>query len=196
VLALSVPLSCYLFVFSEPFVLLLLGEKWREFASIFGILSFLTIPAGIGMVASQVIVSSGKVKFLFIYDVYSLIFMASVLLYFSNSTLDEFSIARVSVEFLIISTLFVVATHKIFGRLLFNILFLFITYLATSLALAFSAQYFFIESIPYFFSLAIVFIVYAMFSIILCWLFFVLFLKSNRAALHLIFILRSVKDKF
>lgn len=196
VLALSVPLSCYLFVFSEPFVLLLLGEKWREFASIFGILSFLTIPAGIGMVASQVIVSSGKVKFLFIYDVYSLIFMTSVLLYFSNNTLDEFSIARVSVEFLIISTLFVVATHKIFGRLLFNILFLFITYLATSLALAFSAQYFFIESIPYFFSLAIVFIVYAIFSIILCWLFFVLFLKSNRAALHLIFILKSVKDKF
>ena len=195
VFALLVPLSCYLFVFSEPFVLLLLGEKWGEFASIFGILSFLTIPAGIGMVASQVIVSSGKVKLLFIYDVYSLIFIAGVLFYFSSSTLDEFSMARVAAEFLIISTLFVLATYKIFVILLFNILFLFLTYFATSLALAFLTQYFFIVSIPYFFSLAIVFVIYAIFSIMLCWLFFVLFLRSNRAALHAIFILKSAGEK-
>jgi lipopolysaccharide exporter len=195
VFALSVPLSCYLFVFSEPFVLLLLGNKWGEFASVFGILSFLTIPAAIGQVASQVIISSGKVKFLFIYDVYSLILMAATLLYFSGDTLDTFSTARVLVEFFIISTLFFAATYKIFGRLLYNILFMFVTYFAASLALAFSTQYFFIESIPYFFSLVIVFVIYVIFSIMLCWLFFVLFLRSNRAALHAIFILKSAGEK-
>jgi O-antigen/teichoic acid export membrane protein len=184
-----------LFVFSEPFVLLLLGNKWGEFASVFGILSFLTIPAAIGQVASQVIISSGKVKFLFIYDVYSLILMAATLLYFSGDTLDTFSTARVLVEFFIISTLFFAATYKIFGRLLYNILFMFVTYFAASLALAFSTQYFFIESIPYFFSLVIVFVIYVIFSIMLCWLFFVLFLRSNRAALHAIFILKSAGEK-
>jgi lipopolysaccharide exporter len=195
VFALAVPLSCYLFVFSEPFVLLMLGKQWGEFAAIFGILSFLTIPAAIGKIASQVITSSGRVKYLFIYDVYSLIFMATTLYYFSSSTLDTFTTARVVVEFLIISTLFVTATYKIFGRLLFNILFLFLTYFAASLALAFFTQYFFVESIPPFFSLAIVFVIYAVFSIILCWLFFIVFLRSNRAAHHVIFILKGTRDK-
>jgi lipopolysaccharide exporter len=195
VFALAVPLSCYLFVFSEPFVLLILGKQWGDFAAVFGMLSFLTIPAAIGQIASQVITSSGRVKFLFIYDVYSLIFMAATLLYFSSGTLETFSMARVMVEFLIISTLFVAATYKIFGRLLFTILFLFLTYFAASLALAFLTQYFFVVSIPYFFSLAIVFVIYAVFSAMLCWLFFVVFLRSNRAAHHAIFILKGTRDK-
>jgi lipopolysaccharide exporter len=195
VFALAVPLSCYLFIFSEPFVLMLLGDKWADFASVFGILSLLTVPAAIGKVASQVITSSGKVKFLFVYDVYSLIFLATILFYVSSGTLEKFATARVLVEFLTISALFIVATHKIFGRLLFNILFLFVMYFSSSLALAFLTQYFFIESIPYFFSLAIVFVVFAVFSIMLCWLFFILFLRSNRAAHHVIFILKGVKNR-
>jgi lipopolysaccharide exporter len=195
VFALVVPLSCFLFVFSEPVVLLLLGDKWIDFAPVFGILAFLTIPAGIGKVASQVITSTGKVKFLFMYDIYSLIFMGATLFYFSNSTLETFSTVRVVVEFLTISALFIVATHKMFGRLLVNILLLFLLYSVVSFALAFLSQYFFIENIPYLFSLAIVFLVYGAFSLVLCWLVFVLFLEKNHAAHHAVFILKGVKKK-
>jgi lipopolysaccharide exporter len=195
VFALVVPLSCFLFVFSEPVVLLLLGKKWIDFAPIFGILTFLTIPAAIGKVATQVITSSGKVKFLFMYDVYSLILMASALFYFSSNSLETFSTVRVLVEFLTISALFIVATYKIFGQLLINILLLFLTYSLASFAIAFSTQYFFIGSFPYFFSLAIVFVIYAVFSIMLCWLFFVLFFRTNAAALHVVFILKGFRDK-
>jgi lipopolysaccharide exporter len=195
VFALVVPLSCFLFVFSEPVVLLLLGEKWIDFAPVFGILAFLTIPAGIGKVATQVITSTGKVKFLFMYDIYSLIFMGAALFYFSNGSLETFSTVRVLVEFLTISALFVVATHRIFGWLLVNILLLFSFYSLASYALASLSQYFFIESIPYFFSLGIVFVVYGVFSLVLCWLVFVLFLVKNKAAHHAVFILKGFRDK-
>jgi O-antigen/teichoic acid export membrane protein len=176
-------------------VLLLLGEKWIDFAPIFSILTFLTIPAAIGKVATQVNTSTGKVKFLFMYDIYSLILMGSALFYFSNGSLEIFSTVRVLVEFLTITALFVVATHKIFGRLLVNILLLFSLYSLASFALAYLSQYFFIDTIPYLFSLAIVFVVYAVFSLVLCWLVFVLFLVKNQAAHHAIFILKGAKDK-
>lgn len=195
VFALVVPLSCFLFVFSEPVVLLLLGEKWVDFAPIFGILTFLTIPAAVGKVASQVITSTGKVKLLFMYDIYSLIFMVVTLFYFVNGSLETFSIVRVLVEFLTISALFVVATHKIFGQVLFNILLLFSFYSLASFTLAYLSQYFFIDSIPYLFSLAVVFVVYGASSIILCWLFFLLFLAKNQAAHHAVFILKGFRDK-
>jgi lipopolysaccharide exporter len=195
VFAVVVPLSCFLFVFSEPVVLLLLGEKWKDFAPVFGILTFLTIPAAIGKIASQLIISGGDVKFLFFYDIYSLIFMGAALFYFSNSSLETFSTVRVLVEYLIISSLFVLATYKIFGRILVNILLLFLLYSAASFALAFLSQYFFIDNIPYFFSLAIVFLVYATLSLVLCWLVFVLFLKKNKAAHHAVFVLKGFKDK-
>jgi hypothetical protein len=38
-------------------------------------------------------------------------------------------------------------------------------------------------------------VVYVIFSMMLCWLFFVLFLRSNRAALHAVFILNGAKKK-
>jgi hypothetical protein len=64
-----------------------------------------------------------------------------------------------------------------------------------SYALASLSQYFFIESIPYFFSLGIVFVVYGVFSLVLCWLVFVLFLVKNKAAHHAVFILKGFRDK-
>jgi len=176
-------------------VLLLLGEKWIDFAPIFGILTFLTIPAAIGKVATQVITSTGKVKFLFMYDIYSLIFMGAALFYFSNGSLETFSTVRVLVEFLTISALFIVATYKIFGRILVNILLLFSLYSLACFTLAYLCQYFFIDTIPYLFSLAIVFIVYGVFSLVLCWLIFALFLVKNKAAHHAIFILKGFRDK-
>jgi O-antigen/teichoic acid export membrane protein len=195
VFAFVVPMSCFLFVFSEPVVLLLLGDKWIDFVPVFGILAFLTIPAGIGKVASQVITSSGKVKFLFLYDIYSLIFMGAALFYFSNGSLDTFSTVRVLAEFLTITVLLVVATRKIFGLLLVNIFMLFISYFAVSMSLAFLSEIFFIDNISYLFSLSIVFLIYGIFSTLLCWLFFTLFLKKNVAAHHAIFILKEAKNK-
>jgi lipopolysaccharide exporter len=196
VFAIGVPLSCFLYVFSEPFVLLLLGEQWIDFAPVFGILTLLTVPVAIGKVATQIITSTGKVRFLFMYDFYSLILMAATLFYFASSSLETFSATRVLVEFFTISVLFVFATHKIFGSLLLNILFLFCSYSAASLSLAFLSELFFVDNVPYFFSLGIVFLVYSIFSIFLCWLFFILFLRNNKAAHHVVFILKGGKDKF
>jgi O-antigen/teichoic acid export membrane protein len=195
VFAIGVPLSCFLYVFSEPFVLLLLGEQWIDFAPVFGILTLLTVPVAIGKVATQIITSTGKVRFLFMYDFYSLILMAATLFYFASSSLETFSATRVLVEFFTISVLFVFATHKIFGSLLLNILFLFCSYSAASLSLAFLSELFFVDNVPYFFSLGIVFLVYSIFSIFLCWLFFILFLRKNEAAHHVIFLLRGVGNK-
>jgi O-antigen/teichoic acid export membrane protein len=191
----TVPMSCFLYMFSEQVVELLLGRNWLEFSTVFGLLAFLSISAGIGKVGSHVLTASGKVKYLFWYDLYTLLFMGGVLFSFSMYSIETFTFARVCVDLLAVLALFIFATRKILGMQLMNILGLLLLYVIGAFSLAYITQYFFVDAIPVFLSLTIVGCIYLIFCIFLGWMFFKLFLGNNKAAHHALFILNDAKNK-
>ncbi len=195
-IATSVPLSLFIYVFSKPIVLLILGQQWLEFASIFGVLGFLTITAGVGKVATHIIIAEAKVKLLFLYDLYSLIFIGIVLYFFSRGSLEVFSMVRVITEFIVITALFIAGTYHILGGLLIRIVLLVALYTACSLGLTLVTNLLFINDIHVLVSLTISGFLFLLLSSGLCWLFFQVFLKNNEAALHVIYMLNGVKKKF
>lgn len=194
-MATSVPLSLFIYVFSESIILLLLGQQWLEFATIFGILGFLTVTAGVGKIATHIIIAEAKVKLLFMYDLYSLIFIGGVLYFFSSGSLEAFSIVRVTTEFIVIAALFIAGTYHILGALLIPVFLLTALYTACSLGLTLVTKLLFINDIHVFLSLTISGLLFLLLSSGLCWLFFKLFLVNNKAALHVVYLLNGVKGK-
>lgn len=106
----TVPLTVYVYQFSLPLVELLLGEKWIQYHSVFGILTILSGSMALGNLSSHIIVAKGKVKSLFIYDVLTLLIMISVLWYAKNLTIDGFTLSRVGVDLIINFALFTYAS--------------------------------------------------------------------------------------
>lgn len=102
----AIPMSAYVYFFSEPLVGLLLGNKWVGYHQVFGILAILTCSLAIGNVSSHIILSFGKVKTLFYYDLLTLFVMGTALLLSRDFSISDFTLSRVSVDVVITIALF------------------------------------------------------------------------------------------
>ena len=109
---LALPMTAFLFVFSQPLVGLLLGDKWLNFSHIFAILALLTLPLAIGNVVSQILTSKRKVKALFYYDLLSLIAVCFALLLVRDFALPDFAWVRVMMDYLAVLLLFSFSLYK------------------------------------------------------------------------------------
>ena len=98
---LVVPISIYLYVFSEQIVSLLLGDQWMSYHQLFGLMALLTISNEVVRVPSTIMTAKGKVKFLFFYDVLSFLMILGVLIILKESALITFVKGKVVAEFFI-----------------------------------------------------------------------------------------------
>lgn len=111
----AIPLTVYVFKFSEPLVLLLMGEKWLPFHQVLGLLTILTGSMALGNLSSHIIMAFGRVKTLFYYDIITLVIMLCVLLSVQGFSINEFTLSRVSVDLIICTALFAY-TVRVFLR--------------------------------------------------------------------------------
>ncbi len=189
--ATAIPLTAFMFFNSTPIVKLILGENWVDFSSVFGILSLLVIPLAIGKISAQIVISRGRVKALFYYDLFSLMIMAGILFYLSNISLESFSSAKVAVDFILVFLLFIYSAASIFNKELIKITSAFITILFSAFSLAYLSKVYFLTQIPVFISLTLSFSLFCLTWLLFCYAFFYIFLRKNQAALHLKYLIKQ-----
>jgi len=179
IITIAIPVSSFMFVYHENIVMLLLGEQWIKYSEVFGILSLLVISGAIGSVASQALVAKNKIKYLFYYDVLSLIVMAIALLSFSGVTISQFASIRVAVDLVLLSCLFMYTSLWVINISLWKIISLILPGVISSLLslylislIGYSSAYAFMELLIY--GLCF-FLLYSLFSI----LFYAVILKNT-----------------
>jgi len=139
----------------------------------------LVISGAIGSVASQALVAKNKIKYLFYYDVLSLIVMAIALLSFSGVTISQFASIRVAVDLVLLSCLFMYTSLWVINISLWKIISLILPGVISSLLslylislIGYSSAYAFMELLIY--GLCF-FLLYSLFSI----LFYAVILKNT-----------------
>ncbi len=109
VFAITVTISCYIFFFPQYIIDTILGKQWQSVYGIFSNLSLLFFSISIGSVFSNALVSLKKVRFLFYYDLFSLLGICLSLLIFRNIQLEFFA--------LLVGTLFFICNSVQFAFL-------------------------------------------------------------------------------
>ena len=94
VILITTPVCVFMWYFPESIVDVLLGSNWSSTYSLFSYFSILLFTACAGMVFNHCLVVLGKVKSIFLYDLFSLIFIAVGLLALMPNTLEWFAINR------------------------------------------------------------------------------------------------------
>lgn len=89
----TVPIAIFLATFAEPITLLLLGEQWDKAGGLLSCLAWLVVYWGAVYVLEITLISQGKVKALFAFDVFSLLCIVAVLGYAALASANVFDIA-------------------------------------------------------------------------------------------------------
>jgi len=112
VLLIIFPCSMVIFLFSEKIIFFLLGEKWMAIAQPFSYFSLLLLGRGIGMVSGQALVSLAKVKSIFYFDIFTLVFLFSFFYFIEFENLATFSLCFSSLSlFCNIALFFILDYH-------------------------------------------------------------------------------------
>jgi lipopolysaccharide exporter len=86
-----IPLCFFIYYFPEPIIDFLLGSKWNSTYELLQIFSLFLYSIAILQILSQFCIAIGKVKQLFIFDMFSTIVIGSALLYFAVGSIAEFA---------------------------------------------------------------------------------------------------------
>lgn len=88
------PICTFMWHFPKPIVDTLLGSQWSSTYVLFSYFSVFLFASSIGIILAQCFIVLGKVRAIFLYDLYSFILIALGLFLFLPLTLDEFSLTR------------------------------------------------------------------------------------------------------
>lgn len=88
------PVVAFLAQFYQLVITVLLGQKWMEYSLLLGIMSILILTFSFVAIFQHALTAVGKVKIIFMYDLFSVITVISLLLIIDFSTLIEFTIIR------------------------------------------------------------------------------------------------------
>lgn len=94
IVAVITPIAVYMWSYPETIIDLLLGQQWESAYSILSALSLLLFTFSVGQLLNPFSVAAGQVKAIFIYDLFSFIFIFVCLLFFLESSLYEFALLR------------------------------------------------------------------------------------------------------
>ena len=100
------PIMLFTFYYPEYIVEVFLGDKWLHSVLLLHFMSILLFPMAIGNVLSNAMMSLGKSKSLFLYDVLTLGMVAGFMISLSTVTLEKFVLMRVLLELLVVAILF------------------------------------------------------------------------------------------
>lgn len=123
VLIISIPLCAYFWVFSTQLVLLMFGEGWQEAGALLSTLSFLFLYWSLLHVVETAFVAQSQVRLIFIFDIFSLCFIAGTLIAGVSLSLSVYEIAGLRViTGLMASILLLLYLFKGYMRQLYNVL--------------------------------------------------------------------------
>lgn len=187
----AIPITAFGYTFSESIVNLLLGENWSEYSNLFAILALLIIPVSFSSISHQVLISSGRVKELFFYDLYSLALMAITLIFFRNYSLELFASTRVLIEWLIVLFLCVYTLRSIIGYKIYSLIMIFLICFFITMISAHLCTFIELTFLPDFFSLIIQFLIFFTIWVGGCFGFYKLYLSKKTVGIHVEHIIKS-----
>lgn len=103
----TVPITTFLFTHHQPIIQLLFDSRWWSYSPVLGILSILILNFTIVSILHEALISTGKIKFLFYYDLVSFVLIVAVLLSLDFQNIEDFSWARTGVA--VVTVLFFTA---------------------------------------------------------------------------------------
>jgi len=109
------PISTFLMMEHQLIVELLFDERWWGYSSILGIMAVLIVNFALVSVIQEALLAIGKIKFLFYYDLFTLILIISILLIINVEDVVEFTFLRtfMSVITMIGLMIFILPSFKI-----------------------------------------------------------------------------------
>jgi O-antigen/teichoic acid export membrane protein len=107
IVLLIMPACAFIWTFPEPIINFFLGEQWEIAYPILSALSLFLFTTVISQLLNQFCIALGKVKSIFIYDVFSLFIIVSLLLTFMTDSLYHFALLRGGVAFVLVSLFFI-----------------------------------------------------------------------------------------
>ncbi|WP_017444369.1 oligosaccharide flippase family protein [Gayadomonas joobiniege] len=131
ILAVLTPTCLFMFYFAELSVLALFGEQWQLAANLLKPLSFLLFYWVILLIAENLLISIGKIKAIFIADMFALVFIALTLISYALSAPEIMQLAWLRVGLGVLSTFILIV--YLYQKIRFSFFNLFVS--ATSYAL-------------------------------------------------------------
>ena len=110
----SIPIATFLSYFANPISMLLLGKQWDMAGLVLSVLAWLVVYWGAVYVLEIALIAQGKVKALFLFDLFSLLCILGALVaaFLSSASISEVGVYRVSLGFLTTLLLFSVMYFK------------------------------------------------------------------------------------
>jgi O-antigen/teichoic acid export membrane protein len=90
----TVPIVVYVWWFPAPLIDTLLGDKWKESYPLLSVMSLLILYIPFLLLLEQSLIAQGKFKQVFVFDLLSLVFVFSGLIFFRTPDLVEFALMR------------------------------------------------------------------------------------------------------
>jgi lipopolysaccharide exporter len=94
----ATPIAVFIFYFHEMITLLLLGGNWTKYSELLAIFSLLIPAAAVHRHCCRTLIVYSKPKHILIYEIFSFVFVYTILFYVGLSDLLIFTYARVGVE--------------------------------------------------------------------------------------------------
>ncbi len=182
---LILPACMVLIVNSDAIVLALLGEQWKDKGPLLANFTVLLFVFSLGNVLGNLFIAVGKVKFLFFYDLFSLVFIFFILLAFVSDDLADFALLRGVLGLVTVLPWLILTLHYTNSHVFSFMMTLFmpvalITFLATLLA-----DYFALQTDFIYISLAWNFAVFGVFYLLLIVVFYAALLHRIKEWRHL-----------
>ena len=105
VLILISPIAFFVYLYPVQIIKVLIGDQWLDASGVLSNLSLMLFAMTIGNVVMNCCIALGRVKALFWYDVFSLVFVTVVLIAFSAPLLETFAFVRSILEVVIVAGL-------------------------------------------------------------------------------------------
>lgn len=97
------PIVAFVAQFHQLIVAIMLGEKWLEYSVLLGVMSILILTFSLVAIFQHALTAVGKVKIIFLYDLFSVISIVSLLLIIDFKNLEEFTLIRCSLALILVS---------------------------------------------------------------------------------------------
>jgi lipopolysaccharide exporter len=110
------PIATLMFFGSEEIVLIILGDQWVAYHSIFGLLSLSMIPFLFVSQSNRLLMIRNKTKYIMIFEVLSAIFVCFALLTFDLNNIADFAFTKFLVEMVLAILYFQFSYQYCFGK--------------------------------------------------------------------------------
>lgn len=181
---LIMPVCAVLASYSDAIVFTLLGEKWKGQGPLLANLTILLFTFSLGSILGSLYIAMGKVKLIFFYNLISLTFIFSMLLFLSGNDLAEFALLRGVLGLISTSLWLLLALYFTGGHMLSFIVILLTPALVTYLSLLLT-DYFSLQSDSVYIFLAWNLVTFSVFYILLIIVLYVMLFNKIKEWRHL-----------